>query len=196
MARMLMMAAALLLSACVTTSETVNDYSARSTVYGWIDIDQASGTEVLYISLRQYRPATQYPYFSMAYDEQSGGYVFWNFGFPDGAFKLDTMRTQSCLGVLLCSNTINEYDFGGQGGGVGAIEIAQPGVYHLGNLSLHNEESNFFNPSTFSLREASGGPSKRQMLEFILSDSDFLKEHPDVEGRIRAELDAVKVAAK
>lgn len=191
MARILILLAAVLVSACAGKSEQISDYSTRSTVYGWIDIDEASGNELINVTLRRFQPPSEFPYYHMSFDEMAGGYVFYNFGYPHGAFKLDNIKSQSCLGVLLCDNTINQYDFGSQGGGVGAIEIAEPGVYHLGNLSLHNEETNFFSPSTFSLRESDGGPSKRQMLEFILGNAEWLKEHPDVAARIRAEISAL-----
>jgi len=171
MYRFLTVLTVLILSGCVGGGgERVTDFTNRSTVYGWVNLDEVDGNHLYNVIVKQYRPKTKSPYYFLGIEEFKGGYLFWTHATTNGAFKLDTARAQSCLGFL-CSNTYYEYSFGSQGSDVGAVNIKKPGVYYLGSYELAAMETGWFEQGKFNVVESKKGPSKKEMLTAILEDA-------------------------
>lgn len=184
MARVYLIVAAFILTSCLGVEyEKVTDYSTRSTVYGWVDVGDIRGNRMISIIMRQNRPETKYRYPHMAFRKFAGGYVFAHNALPNGSFQLHTMQLQSCLGIL-CNNTINEYNFGSQASGFGAVSVNKPSVYFLGNFELNKGKFKLFSPGTFDFKRASRGPSRKQLLGFIIKEMPSAQ--PVVNQRLRA----------
>ena len=180
MARYFLVLVAFILSACAT-GEVISDHSTRSVVYGWVDIEDISGNRMSNLVIRQYQPATEFAFHSVYFEKFAGGYIFSGNSFANGAYKLETIVLQSCLGPI-CTNTTNEYAFGRQGGGFGSVTIGAPGVHYLGSFKLTKGKSGFFGPGSFSFQRASNAPSRKQMLEFLTKNA--VSEHAIYNQRI------------
>lgn len=183
--RVLSLLAVLSLSGCALFQEKISDYEQRSTVYGWLDIKDLSPNHLSSVVMYQHRPATDKPYYYMAFRKYQGGYLFYSHIPPKGAFKLDTLSGQSCL-LFLCGNTIYQYNLGKQGD-FGTAVINKPGVYYVGSYKLSKVKTGWLEQGKFSIEETGNGPSRKQMLELILQ-KDTPIEHPVVAERIRGEL--------
>lgn len=172
-----------LVAGCVTTGGTkITDFSDRSVGYGWLDIDQVDANRLHSVVVYQYAPKTDVPYFDVAVKEFQGGYLYYTFAFPKGAFGTYSATGQYCIG--LCGNTIYQYDFGRQGAEA-RIEVTEPGVYHFGNHSLKEIDTGFFEQGKFEIVPARSAPSDADMLREMLKDAS---DKPQIEARIRAAL--------
>lgn len=180
---MILLLAALALAGCGTTTY-VTDFTDRSVGYGWLNIKDVEANRLHDVSIYQFRPHTSEPYYTTALKEFKGGYLYWTRALPPGAHKTISASGQRCLGFL-CSNATYRYSFGKQGDDVGAVIIRTPGVYHLGSYDLKDVKTGFFEASKFEAVAASGAPSRREMLEEILKDS---QDVPVIADRIRREL--------
>lgn len=182
MLRYLAIAALAIITACAPTGERITDFSTRSTVYGWLDVDEIQGNHLYSMVMRQYAPESDLPYIHMGVKKMEGGYLFWHHGFPNGAFEFDVLRLQSCLAVI-CSNTINEYAFRPFGTAPGKVSVRQPGVYYAGNFELETTKRGFFRPGEFDVRKTRSGPSRAQLLAALAGTAP--KDHPVVDQRLR-----------
>lgn len=172
MLRGLIVFLALFLASCTGgPREVIKDHNARSVVYGWIDIKDVAGNRLLNVSFRQYSPPSKFPYRYASVKKFAGGYAFVMTGAPVGAFKINTVSTMGCLGVF-CGNTINEYNFGSQGGGLGALTVRQPGAHFIGNIKLTKVRTGFFQPGAFSFQRARKAPARKQLLKFVIDNMD------------------------
>ncbi len=167
---------------CAGFGDTITNYDQRSVVYGWINIDDVSGNHLMSVTMKQYKPRTDKPFYHMAIEEMDGGYLFYHHGFVNGSFKAESASAQTCL-LFLCGNTINEYNFGRQGND-GAVIINNPGVYFVGSYEMLEEDTGFFEQAKFRVRATDTMPSKAEMLNVILKDSP--KDYPIVTQRIQA----------
>ena len=174
-----------LLTAC-SSIEQVKDFENRSLAYGWVDIKDIEINHISGIFIQQYRPKTDSPYYTTGVKKLKDGYLFWSMALPNGSHKLDTIKGQSCLGFL-CSNTRYTYNFGKQGDEVGALVIKAPGVYHLGAYKMQNEKTGWLEQGKFKVTPAANAPSRREMLEEILKDSET-QDTPIMVERIKREL--------
>src|SRR5947207_2838086 len=181
--RMLLLASAALLAACGTTTR-VTDFTDRSVGYGWLNIKDVEANRLTDVSIYQFRPHTSEPYYPAALKEFKGGYLYWTMALPNGAHKTISADGLRCLGFL-CSNTSYRYSFGKQGDEVGAITIRVPGVYYLGSYDLKDIQTGIFEAGQFKAVPASGGPSRRELLEEILKN---VQDTPVIAERIRREL--------
>ena len=182
MKRYLLLAATLLLSACLGGGAPINDYSNRSVVYGWLDVSEIQGNHLFSAQIRQYRPATDKPFYGMAIEKYAGGYLIYHYGVAPGLVELDKLALQSCLAIM-CSNTINEYNFSAYGDSPGQVNTSRPGVHYMGAFKLKKERGGLFRMGEFSVSKVSG-PSKAGMLNVILKDAP--SDHPVVAQRIRS----------
>ena len=181
MRQILIITTFLLLTGCMAGGERVEDFTNRSTAYGWVNIDEVDGNRLYEVMIKQYRPRTEAPYYSMGVKEFKGGFLFHTNALTNGSFKLDVARAQSCFG--LCSNTIYSYQFGSQGDEIGTAVIDQPGVYYLGSYDMVEENTGWLEQSKFSVKKAAKAPSRKEMLDAILADAP--QDHPVVAARIR-----------
>lgn len=170
------------LSGCMSVGEDIKDYSDRSVVYGWIDIEEVDANRIHDVVFYQARPKTKEPYWHIAVEKFEGGWLFYHFGFPNGAYKLDNASGQSCL-LFLCGNTIYNYTFGKQGDDI-SIVIDKPGTYYAGSYSFKDVDTGWFEQGKFEVSKAKHGPTQKQMLEF-LSREDVPLEHAVVAERIK-----------
>lgn len=176
------------LMACVGGGKKITDYTNHSTVYGWVDIEDAAPNRLHQAVFFQYRPKTEYPYHYLAVEKFAGGYLFYGHTFENGAFKLNQVSGQKCF--LMCGNTIYSYDFGKQGGRHGAVKIQKPGVYYVGAYKLSDLKTGWFEQGKFEIKRLKRGPSRKQMLEHILKEAP--KKHPVIGQRIQAALKRYK----
>lgn len=185
MARYLLIVFTFLLAGCFGGGEKITDFSDRSTVYGWVDVSSVSGNHLYAVTMRKYSPRSDKPYYGMGIKKFQGGYLFWQHGFDRGAYEFDKMSLQSCLAII-CSNTINEYQFGPFSDGPGKTVIRAPGVQFVGNFKLTRERRpGFFGRAgEFSVDRVRGGPSRAAMLKEILETGP--DGHPVIDQRIRA----------
>ncbi len=156
-----------ILSAC-STGQEITDFSDRSVGYVWVNLDDARGNKVVGGSFRNLqRPANQ-SFFSAGARKLGDGYLLYHIGLPMGPTKLSTVDSMFCVG--LCGNTINVYDFGAQGGDVAAMNIRSRGVHDFGSYAIISQSNGLFRPGSFEVRRTRG-PSRRQVLEFLLEDA-------------------------
>ena len=162
----------------------MTDFTDRSVVYGWIDIGDVDANRLHAVQLFQMRPHTDAPYWNVKVTKFEGGYLYYAFSFPTGAFKLYEVSGQSCL-LVFCGNSTFSYSFGKQGS-VGAVRVEQPGVYYAGSLALGEVKTGWFEPGKFDVQHAENAPSQRQMLEAMLDDA--ADTDPLITQRIQAAL--------
>lgn len=105
--------------------EKVDDFTKLSVSYGWLNIDDVDANWLHSVVIFQHRPHSDKPYYHVAVKEFEGGYLYYSFAFPNGAFAAYSAEGQSCLGFI-CSNTIYSYNFGKQGDDVAALLIEKP----------------------------------------------------------------------
>lgn len=184
--RIFLLASLVVLSGCMSLGEEIKDYTDRSLIYGWIDIEEVDANRIHDVVFYQARPKTKEPYWYTGVEKFEGGWLFYHFGFPKGAYKLDNASGQSCL-LFLCSNTIYTYEFGKQGADVGAIVIEKPGVYYAGSYSFKDVDTGWFEAAKFDVSKAKNPPSQKAMLEFLLTE-DVPLEHAVVAERIKKAL--------
>lgn len=180
MKRLILLAFTLLLASCTIGS----DYSARSTVYGWIDVDDLPGNSFLGVYMRQYSndPNTRFfPITRMNHREFAGGYIYWNFELEPARYELSRVEKQTCI-VLACSR-INQYEFGAIGQSPAQVNASSPGVYYAGKQLFSGERAGIFEQGNFQTRPTSAGPTQAQMLDFLIRQSADI---PVVTERLRA----------
>jgi hypothetical protein len=175
--------AASALAGCASGTR-ITDFSDRSVGYGWLDIKDVDANRLHAVSIYQFRPHIEEPYYAAAVKEFKGGYLYYTMALPVGSHKMESAAGQSCLGIF-CSNTTYKYSFGKQGDDVAAVVIRNPGVYHLGSYSLKDVKTGMFEPGKFQVVPASGAPSRREMLQEILKDA---QDVPVIAERIQREL--------
>jgi hypothetical protein len=180
--RLTLLLTAAVLAGCATTT-TVTDFNDRSVGYGWLNIKEVESNRLHDVSIYQFRPLAEAPYYTTALKEFQGGYLYWTMALPPGSHKTVSASGQRCLGFL-CSNTTYRYSFGKQGDDAGAVTIRTPGVYHLGSYDLKDVKTGFFEAGKFEAVPAARPPSRREMLQEILKDVD----EPVIADRIRREL--------
>jgi len=183
----ILLTAILSLSGCMLLgSKEIKDFDNRSVVYGWLDIKEVDANRIHQVVFFQSRPKTKEPYYHVGVEKFKGGYLFYHYGFSNGAFKLDNASGQSCL-LFLCGNTIYNYSFGKQGDDVAAIVIDRPGVYYAGSHAFRDVKTGWFEAPRFEVVKAKTPPTRREMLEF-LAQQDIPKEFPIVAERLRKAL--------
>ena len=171
------------LSGCIFSGGgEIKDYTSRSTVYAWVDIDEVDGNYLYDAVVKQYKPATKEPYYHLHIEKMQGGYLIYSNAFPVGSFKLHNISLQSCM-LFLCGNTFYNYNFGSQGDEVSAV-INKPATYYLGSLKLKDENTG--SSSKFNVTKATKGPSEKEMLALILKDAP--RKHPAISERINKRL--------
>lgn len=172
----------LLLSGCVSTGgERVTDFTDRSVIYGWLDINEVDANRLHAVTIFQFLPRTDKPYFNVKVKEFEEGYLYYAFSFQAGSYGLYSAKGQQCFG--LCGNTIYEYDFGKQGDEIAKVRVAEPGVYKLGSYELREVDTGFFEQGQFEVIPTKRGPSDHQMLDAMLTDT---QDKPLIAARIRA----------
>lgn len=152
------------LSACATNQ--VTDFSNRSIGYAWVNLDEANGNRVIGGSFRNLGQPRESSISGAGVEKMGNGFLIYQFALLNGPNKLSTVDTMFCIG--LCGNTINVYDFGAQGSDVAAVNIRSRGAYNFGNYAIVTENNGWFGPRRFDVQRTSG-PSKRQILTFLMS---------------------------
>ncbi|RYF17819.1 MAG: hypothetical protein EOO30_05750 [Comamonadaceae bacterium] len=171
------------LAGCASYTK-ITDFNDRSVGYGWLNIKDVDANRLHAVSIYQFRPRTEEPYYPAAVKEFKGGYLYYTMALPNGAHKTESAAGQRCLGIL-CSNTTYKYSFGKQGDDVGAIVIRNPGVYHMGSYNLKEVKTGMFEQGKFEVVPATQAPSRREMLEEILKEANDV---PVIAERIKREL--------
>jgi len=156
-----------LLSACA--GQQITDFSDRSVGYVWINLDDARGNKVVGGSFRNLQAPANTSVFGTGAQKFGNGFLLYHMGLPAGPTKLRTVDSMFCVG--LCGNTINVYDFGSQGGDVAAANIRARGVYDFGSYAIVSQSNGIFRPGSFDVRRTNG-PSKRQILQFLLQEAN------------------------
>lgn len=170
------------LAGCASTGEKVTDFSDRSVGYGWLDLSGVGANRLHSVIVYQMRPQTDKPYFHVKVKKFEGGYLYYSFAFPDGAFKTYSATGQQCI-TLVCSNTTFTYNFGKQGDEVGAVLIDQPGVYHFGTYQLDKVKTGWFEQGKFDVTVPEDAPSQQAILQEILKDAEDMD--PIIAARIQ-----------
>ncbi|WP_375254456.1 hypothetical protein [Yoonia sp.] len=152
-----------LLAACATPQ--ITDFSDRSVVYVWVDVEQARGNKVVGGSFRNFAPGDGGGVYPVGVEKLGDGFLVYHEGIAPGPTKLGTVDAMFCIG--LCGNTINVYDFGNQGGDIAATTVRSRGVYDLGSYAIVSQRTGLFSPRVFDVQRTSG-PSKRQILQTLL----------------------------
>lgn len=155
------------LSAC-SVDERITDFSDRSVGYVWVNLDDARGNKVVGGAFRNLQLPANQSFFSAGPRKFGDGYLLYHIGLPNGPTKLAKVESMFCVG--LCGNTINVYDFGSQGGDVAAVNIRSRGVIDFGSYAITSQSNGLFRPGSFDVRPTTG-PSRRQVLEFLLEDA-------------------------
>ena len=179
----LLFSVVLLIGGCASGTK-ITDFTDRSVGYGWLNIKDVDANRLHAVSIYQYLPRTAEPYYGTSVKEFKNGYLYYTIALPVGSHKTYSASGQRCLGIL-CGNTIYNYSFGKQGDEVGAVIIKSPGVYHMGSYNLKEVKTGFFEAGKFEVIPATNAPSKREMLEEILKDS---QDTPVMADRIKREL--------
>lgn len=174
---------ALLLAGCASGTR-ITDFNDRSLGYGWLNIKEVDANRLHAVDIYQFRPQTAEPYYPTAVKEFRNGYLYYTMALPNGSHKTYSAAGQRCLGIL-CSNTTYKYSFGKQGDEVGAVVIRSPGVYHLGSYRLKEVKTGMFEQGKFEVLPATDAPSRRELLEEILKET---QDVPVMAERIRREL--------
>ena len=182
MKRLCAMLVILFLAGCSTGTQ-VTDFTNRATVYGWVNVDKISGNHLFGMRMRQYSPQTEAPFYGMAFREFEGGYIFWNHGIEPGRIELHDMRLQSCL-VVLCTNTINIYEFGDFGSAPGNVTVTGPSVNYIGNFALTPERTGLFKAPRFDATRTNAGPSRAKLLQFLRENAS--PEFPVIQQRLQS----------
>ena len=144
----------------------ITDFSDRSVVYVWVDVTEARGNKVVGGSFRNFAPGDGGGVYPVGVEKLGDGFLIYHEGIAAGPTKLNTVEAMFCIG--LCGNTINVYDFGNQGGNTAATTVRSRGVYDLGRYAIISQRTGLFSPRVFDVQRTSG-PSKRQILEFLLT---------------------------
>ena len=173
---------------CASTGEKITDYTDRSVVYAWVNVDDVDGNHMVGAGVKQYKPATDKPYWGLSIEKFEGGFLLYHYGLKKGSYKLDYVEMQSCLGFI-CGNTYYTYNFGAQGD-IATAKIKKPGTYYLGSYKLAEEDSRWYEQGKFSVKKTKKGPTKKQMLEHILKDAPT--GHPVLEERIKKSIRKAK----
>jgi hypothetical protein len=143
----------------------ITDFSGRSVAYVWVNIDEARGNRVVGGSFRNLSAGNAGGIYQAGYEKLGNGYLIYHEGVTNGPTKLNTVSAMFCIGI--CNNTVNVYDFGAQGGDIAAANIRSQGVYDLGRYAIVSKRTGLFSPGVFEVNQTRG-PSKRQILEFLL----------------------------
>ena len=182
MARFLLLAAGMFLSACIGGGKPITDFADRSVVYGWLDASEIQGNHLFSANIRQFDPPTDAPFLGMGIEKHEGGYLIYHYGAPRGMHELDQISLQSCL-VIICGNTINQYSFSAYADSPGRVDTRRPGVHFIGAYKLVKVRTGLFKQGEFRVTKIRG-PSKNGMLAVLLKDTP--EGHPVIDQRIQA----------
>ena len=180
MSRILMVLTALILMGCATGTP-ITDFTKRSVYYTWIDVSDIPGNNLQWFQARNLSDPENERYYGMGFEKVGDGYLIWHNGVTPGRYEFSKMALMSCLGIL-CTNTINEFDFGQPGTAPGKTSIGNPGVYFGGCHAFKQTKRGFFRPGEFDTRRTKCKVSKNKMLSIMLKHAP--KDHPIVAQRI------------
>ncbi len=164
---------AVVLTAC-SGGQRITDFEKRSIFYTWVDARAVAGNKMTGFQIRNLSVPKDERYYQMGWEKLGNGYLVWHYGVKPGRYEFDKMWMMSCAGPL-CTNTVNEYNFGQLGSGVGSTRVAQPGQVVFGGCHAFKSVKNgLFGPRQFETRKAACGASKAQMMAVLSKYA----EHP------------------
>lgn len=153
--------AAAALGGCATTADNVDPSNGRlSVVVGFVDMAKAPSS-LQWVSIKAYGPGSDH-FFKARVDHG----VFFHIGVDPGSYQIDRFGGRG--GIPLLTSRPFEYEWGTRGRNATAIRIQQPGVYYLGAYEYLPENTGFFEPGRFSMRELSR-PGEREVLQRALA---------------------------
>lgn len=165
----------------------VDDYAARSTIYGWFDLEEAAPNRIDSMMVYQHRPRTDRPEWYMELEKVDNGYLFYSHIVSDGAFKVDSIAGRRCYFLFFCDNATYRYSLGKQGDAASVV-IEEPGVYYVGSYELKDTRPNFLGPGKFEIKAAENPPSKKRLLEFMVENAPA--KRPVIGERLKTALEA------
>ena len=168
MHRILLAMMSVLLIGCAGGGTQITDFSKRSVVYTYIDVSDIPGNKLQFFQMRNLSAPGNERYYPMGWEKLGNGYVVFHAGFAPGSYEFERLQTMSCAGPL-CTNTINEFNFGPPGHGIGATRVGTPGVVFAGCYALKRTKRGFFRPGEFATAKTGCRVSQRQMLSVILA---------------------------
>jgi len=129
MARFLLVVLSFVLMGC-GGSTPIADFSNCSVAYRWFDVGKVSGNHFVGASLRNTRTGVSEQINDFGWDKLDGCFVIWHNDLLRGQYKFNGIQTMACLGPI-CTNQINECDFGADGSAPGKVTVREGGVYSL-----------------------------------------------------------------
>ena len=183
MVRALILAALAFTLAACSSNPPVTDFSNRSIVYSWIDTSGVPGNRMTYFEMRNLMEPANQRHYPFGVRRMGRGFLVWHAGVNPGRYEYSQANLMSCAGPL-CTNQVNEFDFGPLGTAPGQVRIDAPGVYFAGCTAMKRTRRGFFRPGQFDTGPVPCGVSRQAMLQQMLADAPT--EHPIVAQRIRA----------
>jgi hypothetical protein len=187
MKNIIVLLAVLAVSGCALGPKqpTITDFSDRSIAYGWLDISGVDANRLHSISLKQFQPAVDKPYFFTEIHEFAEGYLYFTYVLKNGSYALYSASGQRCF--LLCGNAVYSYEIGSQGSGIGRARITRPDAYALGSYALEKVKTRFYQQGKFDVVAAENGPSDEQLLQQLLIHT---ADVPEIQRLVRNKLNA------
>jgi len=174
MSRILFAILAFVLVGCAAPSK-ITDFSQRSVAYAYIDLSDIPGNKLQGFQMRNLSVPMDERYYPMGWEKVGNGYVVYHAGFAAGSYEFDRLMTMSCAGFL-CTNQINEFQFGGLGHGLGAAKVSKPGVTFAGCYAFKRTKRGFFRPGEFDTRKVKCPVSQNAMLSAMIPNLSELED--------------------
>ena len=166
MHRLFLFMTLLVLAGCAG-GQKITDFSDRAVYYSWIDVSEVPGNRVTGFEIRNLSAPEDERYYSIGWEKMGDGFLVWHQGVTPGRYEYSKMWMMSCA-VIICTNTINEFDFGPEGSGVGSTAITGPGqVVFAGCYAFRRTKRGFFRPGEFDTSATRCGVSQDAMLAVI-----------------------------
>lgn len=157
----LVLASAAGVGGCASTPDNVDPgHPGLSVVAGFLDMSKAP-SKLQWVSIKAYGPGADHFFKARVEDG-----VFFHIGVDNGAYQIDKFGGQG--GIPLLSSRPFGYEWGTRGRNATALRVQQPGVYFVGAYEYLPQESGFFEPGRFTMRELRR-PSEREVLQRALA---------------------------
>lgn len=167
----LLAAIALGLAACSVNPVPEPPEPNDSIVYGHIDMDDAP-VDLEWVSIRQYSPPTDKPYYSAGVIDGS----FYNWYLDAGSYAVDSFGGSGY-------NSRYTFNIPRQLTAMRLV-IDKPGIHYLGSFRYKDIKTGFFEPGKFDLEQVDT-PTEREILERLIK----LTKGTVVEPKLRKRLE-------
>ena len=155
---------------CMRPQTTTDDFSDKSVVYGWVNLDDLPTRDVAAVYYNQLVAGEVASWGAMMAARLDGGFVYYGYHLPQGEIVLMSISGMGCK-TTLCRGLIQDYRIASSDNPAASpikVTVNKRGVFVMNSFAMANPQGALIGPGGFDIVPARG-PSEKRLLEAILA---------------------------